>query len=48
MKQFQCNNGECIPLSWACDREDDCADKSDEKNCSGKKDIKNIFIIKNI
>ena len=35
MNQFRCGNGTCIPMSWACDREDDCEDGSDEwKHCS--------------
>ena len=30
--QFDCQNGTCIPLSWVCDREKDCA--IDEKDCN--------------
>lgn len=39
-KSYQCKNGRCIPLSWVCDRDHDCADanttsvSSDEMNCS--------------
>uniref|UniRef100_A0A3B5B5L7 MAM and LDL receptor class A domain containing 1 n=1 Tax=Stegastes partitus TaxID=144197 RepID=A0A3B5B5L7_9TELE len=32
--QFQCSYSfQCIPKSWWCDREPDCADRSDEEHC---------------
>uniref|UniRef100_A0A3Q3L091 MAM domain-containing protein n=1 Tax=Mastacembelus armatus TaxID=205130 RepID=A0A3Q3L091_9TELE len=32
--QFQCAYSfQCIPKSWCCDREPDCADRSDEEHC---------------
>lgn len=31
--EFTCANGKCIQLGWRCDRDDDCGDSSDEKNC---------------
>ena len=35
--QFGCIlTAECIPISWVCDKEIDCADASDEEYCTGK------------
>lgn len=33
--EFRCRNGRCIMLSWKCDHEDDCGDRSDEFTCGG-------------
>uniref|UniRef100_A0A8C5QIZ1 Sortilin-related receptor n=1 Tax=Leptobrachium leishanense TaxID=445787 RepID=A0A8C5QIZ1_9ANUR len=31
--QYKCNNGNCINNIWRCDRDNDCGDMSDERNC---------------
>lgn len=35
-EEFTCKNniGECIPLAWMCDQNNDCSDGSDEAACS--------------
>lgn len=37
MDQYQCAYYfQCLPMSWRCDGELDCADKSDEESCPGQ------------
>ena len=31
--EHACSNGQCIPKRWLCDRDRDCDDGSDEKEC---------------
>ena len=33
-KQFQCGDSLCIPKAWRCDRDVDCSNGEDEKDCS--------------
>ena len=33
---FKCEiDGNCIPISYTCDNQDDCGDNSDERDCPG-------------
>ena len=31
--EFRCANGRCVSRDFICDLEDDCGDRSDERNC---------------
>ena len=34
IESFNCRNGRCVPMSWMCDGDNDCADNSDEVGAS--------------
>lgn len=34
LNYFACPSGRCIPMSWTCDKEDDCENGEDETHCS--------------
>lgn len=34
--EFQCENGDCVPITYRCDGQPDCGDTSDEYNCGMK------------
>ncbi|CAG2178352.1 unnamed protein product, partial [Oppiella nova] len=42
-EEFLCDNGLCIQKLWKCDRDNDCGDGSDEKNCSDHQCNENEF-----
>jgi len=33
---FECDDGRCIATEFRCDKENDCSDASDERNCTGR------------
>ncbi|XP_061473094.1 complement component C6-like isoform X2 [Rhineura floridana] len=39
--KFECENGRCIARQLRCNRENDCGDNSDERNCQGTKTVCN-------
>lgn len=43
---LQCRSGgTCIPSTWVCDAEADCADRSDEMNCTGIGDVQHPHFV---
>ena len=32
--EFTCDNGQCVPLNYLCDTDNDCGDYSDEQGCA--------------
>lgn len=44
--QFSCASGRCIPISWTCDLDDDCGDRSDESASCGKRDSRRARLAK--
>lgn len=34
--RWKCGSEICIPLDWVCDKDKDCDDGSDEKDCPSK------------
>lgn len=37
--QYPCASGRCIPISWTCDLDDDCGDRSDEPDSCGESEL---------
>lgn len=46
MNFFACPSGRCIPMSWTCDKENDCENGADETHCgqSATKSSSNAII----
>jgi len=43
--RFACvSDGKCLPNRWRCDRESDCKDSTDEKDCEKSKSILFCFL----
>ena len=44
--QFSCASGRCIPISWTCDLDDDCGDRSDESASCGEQDSRKARLVR--
>ncbi|XP_054168279.1 sortilin-related receptor-like [Oppia nitens] len=42
-EEFMCDNGLCIQKLWKCDRDNDCGDGSDERDCADHQCNENEF-----
>jgi len=31
--EYSCDSGQCVPITFVCDNDHDCADASDEQHC---------------
>ena len=45
---FRCQNHRCVDINLRCDGYDQCADGSDEKNCSGKDDFHLFHLLQSL
>jgi hypothetical protein len=37
--EYTCNNGQCVSMSYVCNKNEDCADGSDEHGRCGKYNV---------
>ncbi|XKL67529.1 hypothetical protein PGB90_003020 [Kerria lacca] len=44
-RQFQCDNGHCVPLNWVCEGESDCEDNSDESPTLCKGELSTSLVV---